>query len=94
MADTGHAPPKSPLPWRRRLHYRLIVSYGVLFIIILSLLMALVINTIYGVQIDQAEHNLEVRALLAANALEDPLSGYSGELEDYERRESKADERR
>ncbi len=91
MTDAKHAPPKSHLPWRRRLHYRLIVNYGALFIVVLSLLMAIVINTIYSVQIDQAEHDLEVRALLAANSLEDPLSGYSHELEDYEHREYELD---
>ena len=54
--------------------------------------MVLVINRIYSVQIDQAEHELEVRALLAANALEDPLSGYAHELEDYERHETEPED--
>ncbi|MCB0045551.1 MAG: HAMP domain-containing protein [Caldilineaceae bacterium] len=81
-------PVPSRIPWRQRLQFRLIASYGLLVLIVLSLLMALVINAVYSVQIDQAEHDLEVKALLAANALEDPLSGYSSELEEYERRES------
>ena len=87
MAEQA-APAPSHFPWYRRLQFRLIASYGLLFLVVLSLLMALVINTIYGVQLNQAEHDLEVKALLAANALEDPLSGYSSELEEYERRES------
>ncbi len=53
--------------------------------------MMLVINSVYSLQLNQAEHDLEVRALLAANALEDPLSGYSRELEDYEHHESESE---
>lgn len=92
MAERSDSAVHTKLPWRRRLQYRLIVSYGLLFITILGLLMALTINAIYSVQINQAEHDLEVKALLAANALEDPMSGYSRELEEYERRESSDDE--
>lgn len=88
MTEPTPSPSKPKLPWRRRLHYRLIMAYGFLFIIVLTLLMVLVVNTVYDVQMNQAEHNLEVQALLAAKALEDPMSGYSGELEEYERRES------
>ena len=92
MSETGPPLQRPSLPRRKQLHYRLIISYGLLFVLILTLLMALVLNTVYSVQIGQAVNDLEVRALLTANALEDPLSGYSRELENYERHESEADE--
>ena len=51
---------------------------------------------IYATQLDAAEHDLEVVAFLAANALEDPLSGYASEFDKYRQwaeQSSKGDER-
>ena len=50
---------------------------------------------IYDTQLNAAEHDLEVVAFLAANALEDPLSGYASEFDKYRQwaeQSSKGDE--
>ncbi len=81
------APPPGRWPWQRTLLNRLIFTYGLIFLAILALLMLYVGRAVYRVQLDQIEHALEVEAFLVANALEDPLSGYAVEFEEYERYE-------
>ena len=36
-------------------------------------------------QLDEAANHLQIQAMIAANSLEDPLSVYRHELEEYER---------
>lgn len=79
--------PSHRWPWQRRLQTRLILTYGLIFLAILVLLMLYVGRVVYRVQLDQAEHGMEVEAFLIANALEDPLSGYDTEFHEYEQYE-------
>lgn len=61
--------------WQRSLQNRIILAYGLLFLLILIALLLYTAEEIYRVQVEQAEHDLEVSAFLIANALEEPLSG-------------------
>ena len=63
-----------PWFWQRSLQNRIVLTYGLLFLVILVLLLVYTGEEIYRVQVEQAEHDLEVSAFLIANALEDPLS--------------------
>jgi two-component system OmpR family sensor kinase len=85
--------PSTRWPWQRSLQTRLVVAYGGLFLVVLALLMAVVVRVVYQAQLSDAEHNLKIQAFLAANALEDPLSGYASEFEEYARWESERDHR-
>lgn len=78
-------------PWQRSLQSRIVLAYGGVFVAILALLMARVAQVVYTTQLSDAEHNLEIEAFLAANALEDPLSGYETEFSEYARWESERD---
>lgn len=82
------APPPSRWPWQRSLQVRMILAFGGTFLVILSLLTFWISREVYRTYIDSAEHDLEVAAFLAANALEDPLSGYANEFEQYQRWEA------
>ena len=77
--------------WQRRLQYRLMLAFGLLFLIVLTLLMLYVLDIVYETQLSQAEHDLEIESFLIANALEDPLSGYAVEFEDHDGVESEDD---
>ncbi len=79
-------------PWQRSLQSRIVLAYGGVFVIVLALLMARVVQVVYTAQLNDAEHNLEIESFLAANALEDPLSGYDVEFEEYARWESKQED--
>lgn len=68
---------RSPWRWQQSLQRRIIVSYGLLFLIVLVLLMLQLGLRVYRAQISQAEHELEVKAFLTANSFEDPLSNFS-----------------
>ncbi len=70
--------------WQRRLQYRLMLAFGLLFLAVLTLLMLYVLDVVYEAQLNQAEHDLEIEAFLIANALEDPLSGYAVEFEEHD----------
>lgn len=72
-------------PWQRSLQARMIVAYGGAFLIILAALTFWLARTVYNTYLESAEHDLEVAAFLAANALEDPLSGYADEFAQYQR---------
>ncbi|MFN8440394.1 MAG: ATP-binding protein [Caldilineaceae bacterium] len=68
---------RSPWRWQQSLQRRIIISYGVLFLLVLALLMLRLGLRVYRAQIGQAEHELEVKAFLTANSFEDPLSNFS-----------------
>ncbi len=78
--------------WQRRLQYRLMLAFGLLFLAVLTLLMLYVLDVVYETQLNQAEHDLEIESFLIANALEDPLSGYAAEFERYEEDDEDVDE--
>ncbi|MEZ4860660.1 MAG: HAMP domain-containing sensor histidine kinase [Caldilineaceae bacterium] len=69
--------------WQRSLRHRIIVTYGALFLLILVSILIYTGSEIYHVQLEQAEHELEISAFLIANALEDPQSGYPQELKRF-----------
>ena len=81
-------PPPSRWPWQRSLQVRMILAFGGTFLVILALLTFWISREVYKTYIDSAEHDLEVAAFLAANALEDPLSGYANEFEQYQQWEA------
>ncbi len=101
MKSTERTPPSAPppgrWPWQRSLQYRIVLTYGLVFLAVLILLGVVVGQIIYTTQLDAAEHDLELAAFLTANALEDPLSGFSEEFDQYEKwergREDDEDER-
>ena len=71
-------------PWQRKLQYRLMLAYGLIFVVVLALLTLITQQIVYTTYISEAEHDLEVKAFLAANALEDPLSGFAQEFEKWD----------
>ena len=94
MAETPTIPqePRARWLWQRRLQYRLMLAFGLLFLTVLTLLMLYVLDIVYETQLNQAEHDLEIESFLIANALEDPLSGYAVEFEEHEGAESEEDD--
>ena len=85
--------PQARWPWQRSLRLRILLSYGAVVFLVLALLTALVGRAVYQAMIVEAERSLELETVLAANALEDPLSGYGAEFDAYERWEAEhADE--
>ena len=70
-------------PWQRSLQSRIVLTYGGVFVVVLALLMTRVVQVVYTAQLNDAEHKLEIEAFLAANSLEDPLSGYAAEFQEY-----------
>ncbi|MCB0058091.1 MAG: HAMP domain-containing histidine kinase [Caldilineaceae bacterium] len=87
-ASAPITPPPGRWPWQRSLQVRMILAFGGTFLVILALLTFWISREVYRTYIDSAEHDLEVAAFLAANALEDPLSGYANEFEQYQRWEA------
>ena len=83
--NSSAATPRSRWPWQRSFQLRIIFAYGGMFLLVLTLLTAWIGRTVYATYLNAAEHELEVEAFLAANALEDPLSGYAAEFEQYRR---------
>ncbi len=71
-------------PWQNSLQYRILFAYGALFLVTLILLVIYIGRAFYHADLEAGEHELEVTAVLAANALEDPLSGYIAEFEKHE----------
>jgi signal transduction histidine kinase len=73
-------------PWQHSLQYRILIAYGAVFFSTLVLLMMWLSSAIYRADLQAGAGELEVTALLVANALEDPSSGYIGEFaeSDYE----------
>lgn len=74
-------------PWQHSLQYRILFAYGALFLVTLILLVIYIGRAFYHADLEAGEHELEVTAVLAANALEDPLSGYIAEFEKHENEE-------
>ncbi|HSN74037.1 MAG TPA: ATP-binding protein, partial [Anaerolineae bacterium] len=75
-------------PWQRSLRLRILLSYGAVVLLVLALLTVLVGSAVYQAMIDEAKGSLELETLLAANALEDPLSGYDAEFDAYQQWET------
>ena len=88
VTPTQKPPPPDRWPWQRSLQTRMAIAYGGAFLLILALLTFWLGRAVYNTYLDAAEHDLEVAAFLAANALEDPLSGYATEFEQYQRWEA------
>lgn len=86
------AMPAARWPWQRSLQNRIILTYGIVFLVVLLLLTGRVAHIIYTSQLADAEHNLELDSFLAANALEDPLSGYAAEFQEYAHRLEKSED--
>jgi signal transduction histidine kinase len=76
---------RSRWPWQRSFQLRITTAYGSVFLLVLALLTLWIGRTVFQTYLDAAEHELEVEAFLAANALEDPLSGYAAEFEQFRR---------
>jgi signal transduction histidine kinase len=74
-------------PWQHSLQYRILFAYGAVFLVTLVLLLIWIADAIYRADLEADTHDLEVTAFLAANALEDPLSGYIAEFEKHEQYE-------
>ncbi|MCL4826693.1 MAG: HAMP domain-containing histidine kinase [Caldilinea sp.] len=89
---TATALPKRWL-WQRSLQARMAIAFSGAFLIILTLLTIWLGRAVYNTYLDAAEHDLEVAAFLASNALEDPLSGYAEEFAQYQRWEAERQRR-
>jgi two-component system, OmpR family, sensor kinase len=87
MDDNTATTPQPPArwPWQRSLQARILLTYGSIFVVILALLMFVIGRVVYQAQLTTAERALELEAFLAANALQDPLSGYASEFDAYAR---------
>lgn len=77
--------PSRRWPWQRSLQTRIVLTYSTIFVVVFVLFALIVGQMVYVRNLEAAEHNLEVEAFLAANALEDPLSGYATEFDDFSR---------
>ena len=77
--------PQARWPWQRSLQRRILFTYGAVFAAVILVLMAAVGRVVYQAAVEEAHHALEVEAFLAANALEDPNSGYLAEFEAFDR---------
>ena len=77
--------PTARWPWQRSLLLRVVLAYALMFTLVLGIMTWRVGQIIYNNQIDQAEHELEVEAFLAANALEDAQSGFIREFDNHSR---------
>lgn len=73
-------------PWQRSLQTRIVLTYSTIFVVVFTFFSLIVGQMVYARNLEAAEHNLEVQAFLAANALEDPLSGYAAEFDDFTHR--------
>ena len=87
MDDNTIAAPQPPArwPWQRSLQARILLTYGSIFVVILALLTLVIGRVVYQAQLTTAERTLELEAFLAANALQDPLSGFASEFDAYAR---------
>ena len=87
MHEPSHlnALPPARWPWQRSLQTRIVLTYGTVFALALVLLMLVIGRVVYQAQLANAERTLEVEAFLAANTLQDPLSGFVAEFEAFAR---------
>ena len=81
------ATPSARWPWQRSLQARIVLTFGTVFLVALLLLLILLGRVVYQAEITAAEDTLEVDAFLVANALEDPLSGFNAEFQQFARYE-------
>ncbi len=84
--------PQARWPWQRSLRLRILLSFGAVVVVVVALVTILVSRAVYRAVVQEAERALELEAVLAANALEDPLSGFVAEFEAYERWEAEHDD--
>ena len=77
--------PSAHWPWQRSLQTRIVLTFGAVFLVALLLLLILLGRVVYQAEITAAGDALEVDAFLVANALEDPLSGFNSEFEQFAR---------
>ena len=70
-------------PWQHSLQYRILFAYGAVFLATVVVLVIWIGDAIYRADLDAGKHEVEVAALLAANTLEDPLSGYAEAFDHY-----------
>lgn len=84
--------PSARWPWQRSLQARILLMYGSVFGVVLALLMLVIGRAVYQAQLANAQQALEVEAFLAANALQDPLSGYADEFKAHERDDDQHDD--
>lgn len=70
-------------PWETSLQLRIVLTYALMFTIVLGLLTWGTGQISYNSQTEQAEHELEVKAFLTANALEDAQSGFISEFDNH-----------
>ena len=75
--------PSARWPWQRSLQTRILLSFGAVFLIALLLLLILLGRVVYQAEITAAVDTLEVDAFLVANALDDPLSGFNAEFDQF-----------
>jgi signal transduction histidine kinase len=75
------APASAFWPWQHSLQYRILFAYGAVFLATVVLLVIWIGDAIYRADLDAGKHEVEVAALLAANTLEDPLSGFTEEFD-------------
>lgn len=87
MNETLSATPAARWPWQRSLQARIVLTYGAVFVVVLALLLFVIGQVVYHAQVAEAERALEVEAFLAANTLQDPLSGFVAEFDAYARAE-------
>lgn len=72
-------------PWRRSIQARIILILVGLLGAVLLILNLRMDRLLEKAQLDEAANHLQIQAMIAANSLEDPLSVYRHELEEYER---------
>ena len=72
-------------PWRRSIQARIILILVGLLGAVLLLLNLRMDGLLERAQLDEAANHLQIQAMIAANSLEDPLSVYRHELEEYEK---------
>lgn len=75
--------PSRRWPWQRSLQMRIMLAYSAAFLAVLIGLTVWLSRAVYHIAFDAVEHDLEVAAFLTANAIEDPLSGYTDEFIQY-----------
>jgi len=78
-------PPPARWPWQRSLQYRIIFAYGAVILVVLTIFTVWIGQVVYQANLSSAEHDLEVTAFLASNVLEDPLSGYTSEFDQFKK---------
>ena len=74
-------------PWQRSIQARIVLILAGLLSFVLLLVNLGMGRLLSAAQLEETANHLQIQALLAAGALQDPLSGYRRELEDHEEHE-------